>query len=470
LSRTTRRIPPLHSARRTLDRLRRTPAADWPLLAFGPADGAALYALAYLASAALGVLRQLLFNAQFGIGDAAGAYYAAIRLPETIGVLIAGGTLTNVLVPVLLRVEARDGERAAFRLLDHTLSALLAALVPLALLAALAAPWLVRLLLAPGLSPSAQELATNLTRIMLLEVLLITTEAALGALLVARGQLLLPALAIAARNVTLIGGLGLSAALPAIGIYGPTVGSVLDAVLQLAILVPGLARRGYRPRLAWDPRDRDLRTVLALLAPGALSALINYGGGIADTAIATLAGGAAALGAVVNALLLVGLPLRLLGLAIGQAALPRLSALALAGDRAGTRRALARTLTTGCSLAVLAALALAAVGRPLIGLLFERGAFDAAAADLTASALTVFALGLPAYVATEIAARALIAQLDVRTPLLTNIGQLALRLTIAAALLGPAGALAVPIAYALSAAAEAVALLAVLALRLRPPA
>jgi putative peptidoglycan lipid II flippase len=458
----------LAGAWRAVARLRRTPAADWPLLRFGTADGAAIYALAYLASATLGVLRQVLFNAQFGLGEAAAAYYAAFRLPETIGLLIAGGTLTNALVPILLRVEARDGEPAAHRLLDRTLTLLLALLLPLGALAALAAPLVVRHLLVPGLTPDAQALTVSLTRIMLLEVLLLSAEATLGALLVARGQLLLPALAIAARNITLIGGVGLSAALPAPEIYAPTVGAVLDAGLQLAILAPGLLRRGYRPRLDWAPGDRDLRVVLALLGPSAISALVNYGGGVADTAFASLAGGAPALGAVVNALLLVGLPLRLLGMAIGQAALPQLSALALAGDEAGTRRALARTLGVGCALAALAALPLIIGGRPLIGLLFERGAFDAPAADLTYRALAIFALGLPAYVATEIVARAFIARLDTRTPLLANIGQLALRVALTAALLGPAGVLAVPLAYAISAAAEAATLLLVLNRRLAP--
>lgn len=457
----------LAGARRTLGRLRRTRAADWPLLSFGTADGAAIYALAYLASAALGVLRQVLFNAQFGVGEAAAAYYAAFRLPETIGALLAGGTLTNALVPILLRVEAREGEPAARRLLDRTLTLLLAIMLPLGALAALAAPPLVRHLLAPGLGPAAQALTVSLTRIMLLEVLLLCAEATLGALLVARGQLILPALAIAARNVTLITGVGVGAALPAVGIYAPTVGAVLDAVLQLAILAPGLLRRGYRPRLDWAPGDGDLRALLALLAPSALSALVNYAGGVADTAFASLAGGAAAIGAVVNALLLVGLPLRLLGMAIGQAALPRLSALALAGDEAAARRAVARTLAAGCGLALIAALALVAGGRPLIGLLFERGAFDAAAADLTYRALVILALGLPGYVATEIASRAFVARLDTRTPLLTNVGQLALRVALAAALVGPAGPLAVPLAYAISAAAEAAALL--LALARRPP-
>ncbi|NJN19633.1 MAG: virulence factor MviN, partial [Oscillochloris sp.] len=177
-------------------RLQRTAPADRPLLVFGIADGAALYAAAFLASAVLGVLRQILFNAQFGLSEEAAAYYAAFRLPETIGALIAGGTLTNALVPMLLRVAARDGEQAAHRLLNLALGTLLAGLIPLALLAALFAPVFVSLILAPGLAPETQALTIVLSRIMLLEVLLVACEGALAAVLISRGQLLLPAVAI----------------------------------------------------------------------------------------------------------------------------------------------------------------------------------------------------------------------------------------------------------------------------------
>jgi len=41
-------------------------------------------------SAVLGAVRQVLFNAAFGVGVEANAYYAAFRLPDTLFSLIAG--------------------------------------------------------------------------------------------------------------------------------------------------------------------------------------------------------------------------------------------------------------------------------------------------------------------------------------------------------------------------------------------
>lgn len=456
-----------HSALNLLARLRQTPLRDWPTLEVTVAEASALYMAGFLVSAILGVVRQILLNARFGLGDEAAAFYAAFRLPETVSLLIAGGALTNALVPVLVRAFARGGSPAANRLVNLTLTALLAVFAPLCLLAALAAPLFVRTVLAPGFDPATQALTVTLTRILFLEVLLVISEAALVALLVSRNQILLPALAIALRNLTLIGGTVAAVVVPEVGILGPTIGSLFDALLQIVILVPALRGHYFRPRLLWDPADRDLRLTLRLLWPNALSGLSNYAGNIVDVAFASLSGVTAAVGALVNALLLIGLPVRLLGLAVGQAALPALAACSVANDLAAFRALLRRTLLIATGTSLLAALALIGLGRPLIALLFERGAFDAAAGDLTYRLLAIYAPGLPAYVATEIASRGLVARYDTRTPLLGNVLQLAARIALSATLIRPLGPIALPVAFVLAAALESAVVLSVLYRRAR---
>lgn len=448
-------------------RLRRTPLRAWPTLDLSVSEAAALYMLSFLTSALLGVIRQIMLNARFGLGPEAAAYYAAARLPETIAVLIAGGTLTNALIPVLLRVAARDGDPAAHRLVNAVLTLLLVVVTPFCLGVALAAPFFVRSILVPGFDAALQELTTRLARIMLLDVLLLVVEAGLIAVLMSRNQVLLPALAIALRNLTVIGGIGLSYLVPAVGIYGPTVGSVLDTILQLAILIPGLRGRGFRLQVVWRPADRDLRTVGRLLWPNAISGVTNYGAAIVDTAFVSLTGMIMAIGALANAWLLIGLPIRLLGSAVGQAALPRLADLSNRGELRAMRRELAWMLLLVSGAALLAAGAMIVLGRPMIGLLFERGAFDSAAADLTAQLLAAYALGLPAYVLTEMAARALVARYDTLTTMVANIVQLSLRVALLVALIDPLGPLAVPLAHVLSSLVETLILLLVLYLRTR---
>lgn len=422
--------------------------------------------LAFLGSAVLGVLRQIFFNAQFGLSDVAGAYYAAFRLPDTINTLVSGGTLTNALVPILLAAYARGGDAAAVRLLNLALTLLMGMAGALGLIAAIFAPFFVRTVLAPGLDPATQALTADLTRLMLLEVMLVVAEGGLVALLVSRNQILLPALIMVSHNLALVCGIGVAMLFPQVGIYGPTVGAIVDALLKLVLLMPGLRRRRYRFRLLWNPRDRDLRRLMHLLVPSSLSSLVNYGGAIADTALSTLSGQAAALGAIQNAYLLVGLPIRLLGVAIGQATLPQMVALSIAGHMTELRRALRDALIMALGLAVVSALALITLGRPLIRILFERGAFDATAGDLTYQMLVAYSIGLPAYVATEVLSRALLSRFDTRTPLLTNCLQLALRVGILLLFIAPIGPLLIPIALVVSSLIEAIVLYLVLCRRM----
>ena len=111
--------------------------------------------------------------------------------------------------------------------------------------------------------------------------------------------------------------------------------------------------------------------------------------------------------------------------------------------------------------------ALLLLGRPTVRALFEHGEYTAAAGDLTYRVLVAYALALPAYVATEVTTRGLIALRDPRTPLFTNSGQLVLRVVLISTLLGRLGVVAIPVDFALSATLETLTLTAVLLTRLR---
>jgi Lipid II flippase MurJ len=104
------------------------------------AEASAVLMAAFFTSALLGAVRQALFNAQFGVGPEASAYYAAARLPEVLFSLVAGGALSSAMIPVLLGVARDGGEAAAARLVRLILTALLGVFALLTLGAELLAP------------------------------------------------------------------------------------------------------------------------------------------------------------------------------------------------------------------------------------------------------------------------------------------------------------------------------------------
>ena len=269
------------------------------------------------------------------------------------------------------------------------------------------------------------------------------------------------------HNISLILSIIAVGFFPGLGILGPTIGVIIGAILQAFILSPGLRGKGYRVQLGLDLGNQRVREVGRLLVPNGLSVSVNYAGFIVDTSYASRAVNPAGLSAIYNSFLLVGLPIALLGQAVGQAAFPRLAALAESAKWKEMRAMLFRSLGGAIGLALPAVAALVYLGRPTIRFLFERGEFTATAGDLTYQALVAYAVALPFYVATEVVTRGLISLRDTRTPLLTNSAQLLGRLLIITWLLPTLDVVAIPVAFAISSTLETLAVSTVLLGKLR---
>ncbi|HZU14372.1 MAG TPA: murein biosynthesis integral membrane protein MurJ [Chloroflexota bacterium] len=420
----------------------------------------------FFLSALLGAIRQVLFNAQFGAGADASAYYAAFRLPDTLFSLIAGGALSSAMIPVLLSAGREGGTDEVRHLASLVLNTLLATFAVIVLLGEVLAPGFVSTILAPGFDAHTTQLTVTLTRIMLLQPLFLAIGSVAAAILNSKNQFLLTALSVVSHNIGLILGILASHFHPGFGIYGPTGGVVLGSIIQAVILLPGIVTDdvGYRP--VWNLRDERLREVIALLVPNGLAVGVAYAGFIADTAFASKASQSVAIPALHNARMLVGLPIALFGQAIGQSAFPRLTGLAEVRDWVSLRQTLLRTLGIVVLLGTVAVVGIVVVGRPAIRLLFEHGKYGPAAAHLTYTLLVLYAVALPAYVATEVIARGLIALRDTRTPLVSNTLQISGRVVLMALFLGVLGARVVPVAFAIMASLETIGLGAVLFIQL----
>ena len=303
------------------------PGRDLALRRFGIAEAAFLLMMAYLASRGLGVIRQTLFNALFGTGPQANAYYAAFRLPDLLFSLIAGGALIQAFVPVFVSYEKEHGQSETWRLTSLVFNVSLVALTSLVLIAEFAAPAFVSHWLVPGYSPAEQNLTTSLTRIMLFHTLILGLGTIVTGVLESKRQFLLPALSIAIYNFALIGGLLVTWMFPKVGIYGPTYGVVAGAACQVLIQIPGLVKQKFRYSFFWDLKNAGLHQVMFLLGPNLVAVGISSIVLVIDTAFTSYLPDKASLSAIHNAFMLFDLPAALLGQTLALAALPQLSSL-----------------------------------------------------------------------------------------------------------------------------------------------
>lgn len=377
--------------------------------------------LAFIASRGLGVVRQTLFNILFGTGVAANAYYAAARLPETLFDLVAGGALTHAFIPVFLSYEKEHGQREIWRLTSLVFNVMLVVLTLSVLVGEFLTPAFVNAWLVPGYGPAEQSLTTSLTRIMLVQPLLLGLGTVVTAALNSKRQFLLPALAVALYNVGLIAGLGVSYIWRSVGIYGPTYGILAASALQTLVMMPALLKQGAHYSFIWQLKHPGLHDVLRLLIPNMLATALASVAPILDTAFVSFMPDSSSLAALRNAYMLFSLPLALVAQAVAQAALPQLTSLASARKYLRLRQTLCKVLLTSLFFSILAALALVLLGRPTIYLIFQHGAFDAHSADVTNVALFGYALALPSQAAVLILILAFYAMKNALAPLYASV-------------------------------------------------
>jgi putative peptidoglycan lipid II flippase len=445
--------------------------SNFSLRRFSITEGAFIFSLAYIASKLLGVVRQVMFNALFGTGPEATAYYAAFRLPDTIFNLIAGGALISAFVPIFLSYDTQRGEREAWRLASLVFNVLLVGLTTLVLLAEIVVPAFVTKLLVPGLPPFEQNLTITLTRIMLLHSLILGLGSVATAILNSRRQFLRPALSIAIYDVGLIGGLVVSFAIPRVGIYGPSFGVLVSAIMQVGILIPALAKQGVRYSFLWDLKHPGLHEILGLLIPNMIGVSIGSIGVIFDTAIASYLPDKASIPAIANAVMLFGLPSVFLAQAVSQSLLPQITMHATYGRYMRMSLTILKIVGGAVLLCIPAAFILYFLGKPTIHIFFQHGAFTEHSSALTSMALFGYAVGLPGLTANVLLVTCFYALKDARTPLFTGIVtfvvRIALLLLLFHLLTGRYSILTIPLATSITSTAESVCLSLILFVRLR---
>jgi putative peptidoglycan lipid II flippase len=122
------------------------------------------------------------------------------------------------------------------------------------------------------------------------------------------------------------------------------------------------------------------------------------------------------------------------------------------------KQALRDSLRLGVFLALPALAGLVLFRVPIVGILFERGAFTREATILTAGILSAYAAGLVFYIANRILAPAFYAMRDTRTPMLTGMVSVGVNIAASLALMGPLGAMGLALATAVASASNGVQL------------
>jgi len=364
----------------------------------------------------LGFVRDILLARVLGAGALADAFFVALKLPNFFRRMLAEGTLTVALIPVLSE-QRQQGEAAAHAYLNALATLLLILLLLLATLGVVVMPWLL-LLFAPGFhdEPDRWQQALLLARWMFPYLALITLAAMGWAVLNGYRRFAVSAGSPALLNLAIIA----AAIILAPSMENPGLalafGVLAGGVLQLGIQIPALKRIGWRPRISLDWNQPAIKQTLRLFFPalmGVAAVQINI---LIGTILATLLA-TGAVSYLYYADRIVQLPLALFGIAMGAALMPTLSGLIAKQRTTEALQQLRQGIGWLTWITLPATIGLLLLAEPIIITLFANGKFDLHDAIATAHTLQAYAIGLIPFCWAKILSAACFANHDGKAPM-----------------------------------------------------
>jgi putative peptidoglycan lipid II flippase len=409
---------------------------------------------ATLASAVLGFSREVVNARFYGTWWQMDCFLAAAVIP-TILFGVFNGALVSVLVPVFSEYVASGREDEAWQLGSTVFNVLAIALTLLAVLGWICAPFYVPLI-AHGFRADRIALTVDMTRWLMPSVVTTSLAGVVAAILNAHHRF--SASAVQGIAINLVTVLTVLAFAPRLGIQALVLGTALGLTTQLIVQLPAvLTLRAYRFSL--DLHHPGLSKILRMIGPIVVGSAAGQAAIFCDRYFAsTLPSGY--LSGMNYAVKLVGFPQQIFAAAIATVIFPLFASQFAASNLAGVRRSVVMGLRMVNFITIPSVFALIALGHPIIGVLFERGAFERSATDLCAGLLPYAAIGLVGTAASIVLTRCCFACKETRWTVAISVFAVLVNIVLSIWWIGPLGARGLLLANSMSQWVQAVFLFA----------
>lgn len=380
-----------------------------------------------LVSRFLGIFRDRVLAAQFGAGDILDAYYAAFRLPDLVYNLLILGAISAGVIPVFtaLLEKKADNKKEAWHLINSILNIAFVAIISICAVLFLISPYLMPLI-TPGFPADKMAVVVKLSRIMFLSPIFLGLSAILSSVLQAHKRFFIYSLAPIFYNVGII--IGALYFVDYWGVEGLAWGVVLGSLLHMLVQLPATFFTGYRYKLVFGLKNKNVRKIGRLMIPRTLTLIINQLNFLITTIFAsTLMVGSLAIYNLANNLQ--SFPLGIFGVSFAVAALPVLSSLAASKKTDDFVATISSTFRQILFFTVPVSILLYVLRAQVVRVILGSGAFSWIDTRLTAAVLAIFALSLFAQGALPLIIRGFYALHNTKTPFFIGLLDLAVNLS-----------------------------------------
>lgn len=384
------------------------------------AKAAGLLMVAQLASRILGFFRESIMAGFFGKTSATDAYNTAFILPDLLYWLLVGGVLSSAFIPVFSEYINKENEDEGWRVVSSVVNIIFIGLSLLVILGIIFTPQFIHLQV-PGFSKENQNLAVHLTRIILIQPLILALSGLTMGILNSYKIFWPSALGTVLYNACIIlFGIILARPNNPQTISGFAIGVVIGALANFLVQIPALRRVGLRYYPIIDWKHPGVKRIAMLAVPIILSYALNQ----IQVVVNSNLGSQLVAGSITSvwySYRLFQLPVGIFALAIAVAVFPTLNEQATLNkwkdfvqtSSSAVRMVIFITLPVSVGMIVLR--------YPLIRVLFQHGAFKASDTLATAIPLLYFSVGISAQSVIQILPRMFYALQDTWTPVIIGI-------------------------------------------------
>ncbi len=411
------------------------------------------------------------FAAVLGTTIVGQAYTVSSLLPSLIYELFLGGIFYSIFIPILLDRMTHHGEEDAQNLTNALFTVALPLLAVVSILGIVFAEPLVRLAtdwnsteeLSPQEMQRIIDVAVLFFRIFVVQMFFYGINTIGTGVLQAHRHFFLPTFAPVLNNLIIVASFGayylISQSNEILALYVLAIGASFGVAVMALALVPTMWRLGYKPRLQFG--HPALAHAARLTGPMLVLVAASVGLQFVANYFATSFNAAAELGL---AFVIFSLPYGIFVVSIVTALMPELSEQHSRGDMSSYRDTLSFGLRLVAFVVVPSTIGMALLAEPLVGLLYERGRFDAQDTQAVATLLTAYAVGLLGYGVYFLLVRAFYSRQNTITPALLNVS-LFLLYTAAVYLLSQTSVGVIGVVLALSGTYTLLALAGLIAMR-----
>jgi putative peptidoglycan lipid II flippase len=380
-------------------------------------SAAAVIMFATLVSALLGFIRtRLLISYFFADKSVLDVFWAAFRIPDTIFQILIVGALSSAFIPVFSRYLEHEKREEASIIASSMINTVVGIMLIFTIIILIWAEPLCRLV-AGGFNDTQIALMVNLTRIMASAQVLFGFSSFITGIIQSHKRFLVPAFAPSLYNVGII--LGTILFSKSMGIMGPALGVVIGALLHLLAQLPLASKLGfsYKPIIYKHPAIKEMsrlmvpRMITLSLAQIEQTTLIAFSSWLGSGTVTIIS----------IAQQLTNLPIRLIGVTIGQASLPFFAKETAKNNLKGLAKMVNDAILQMLYLALPASVVILVLRIPLVRLAYGAGSFPWAETVLTGKLVAMFALAIAAGSLSHIIIRVFYSLHDTKTPFIINL-------------------------------------------------